>query len=77
MELLEQRKSDECGCPEEEWLIEMLHVTLHLEPDGSGHIFLDGGDWGQDEKLVECTDIENLRTQAAIWVKEIHSTCQV
>lgn len=67
-DFLSAQCSDECGCPEEEWVIGMLHVTIHLEPDGSGHIFLDGGDWGDDEKLVECNDLEDLRKQAANWV---------
>lgn len=70
-DLLHQGTSDECGCPEEEWVIGMLHTTIHLEPDGSGHIFLDGGDWGEDEKLVDCDGIEDLRVKAAEWVDSL------
>lgn len=70
-ELLCQRSSDECGCPEEEWNIGMLHVTIHLEPLKGGHIFLDGGDWGEDEKLVDCDGIEDLRAKAVEWVQSI------
>jgi hypothetical protein len=71
MELVATRASDECGCPEEDWIIGMLYVTIHLEPDDSGHIFLDGGDWGEDEKLVQCTGIEDLRKKAQAWVESI------
>lgn len=70
-ELIDTRASDECGCPEEDWVIGMLFVTIHLEPDGSGHIFLDGGDWGTDEKIVPCDGIEELRTLAHEWVDAI------
>lgn len=52
MEIMIQRESDECGCPEEELIIGMFCVIIHLEPDGGGHIFIDCGDW-EDEKLVE------------------------
>lgn len=71
MQLIDTRTSDECGCPEEDWEIGMLSVTIHLEPDGSGHIFLDGGDWGEAEKLVQCEGIEDLRSIAQEWVSLI------
>lgn len=62
--------SDECGCTEEEWTIGMVSVIIHLEPVTGGHIFLDCGDWN-DEKLVECANIEQLRVEAVNWVKSI------
>lgn len=66
-EFVEARKSDECGCPEEDWVIGMIFATIHLEPESGGHIFLDWGDF-QDEKLVECNSIEELRVKAVEWV---------
>jgi hypothetical protein len=69
-EFIDARKSDECGCPEEDWIINLLFVTMHLEPDNSGHIFIDCGDW-DDEKLVECNSIEELRVKAAEWANSI------
>ncbi|MBB1291006.1 MULTISPECIES: hypothetical protein [unclassified Pseudoalteromonas] len=69
-ELVSVGKSDECGCPEEEWVIFMVCVTIHLEPVTGGHIFLDTGDW-QDEKLVNCQNIEQLRVAAVDWVNNM------
>ena len=68
--LLQERTSDECGCPEEDWDIDGVCVTIHLEPDDSGHIFLDTGDW-DDEKLIECNGIEDLRKKAMSWIGEL------
>ena len=69
-EFIEARKSDECGCPEEDWVIGMLYVTIHIEPDNSGHIFIDCGEW-QDEKLVPTKSIEELRMSAVDWVESL------
>jgi len=67
MEILTRRESDECGCHEEELVINGMFVVIHLEPDSSGHIFIDCGDW-EDEKLVSCNGIEDLRKKAEEWV---------
>ena len=66
-ELIQQRPSEDCGCPEEVWDMNGICVVIHLEEDGSGHIFLDAGDW-DDEKLVECTGIIDLKNKAERWV---------
>ena len=66
--LLTQKASDDCGCPEEEWEIDAFFVVIHLEPDSRGHIFIDGGDCGEDERLVDCDGIEDLRAKAAEWI---------
>lgn len=72
IEIVDQRKSDECGCPEEDLIIGMCFLTIHLEKDNSGHLFLDMGDW-DEEKLVECDGtIEDLRNRAHDWVEQIH-----
>ncbi len=67
-EFIESRKNDECCCPEEDWIIGMLYTTIHIEPDGSGHIFIDSGNW-EDEKLVPTKSIEELRVAAVNWVE--------
>lgn len=71
IEVVEQRKSEECGCPEEDLLIGLCFFTIHLEEEGGGHIFLDMGDW-DDEKLVDCKDMEDLRSKAHLWAVEVH-----
>lgn len=65
-DLVESRVSDECGCPEEDWLINGIHATIHMEPVSGGHIFLDCGIW-EDEKLVEAKSIEELRAAVKDW----------
>lgn len=70
-EFVDKRLSDECGCLEEDWVIGMLYTTIHVEPDGSGHIFIDCGDW-DDEKLVDTKSIEELRLAAVDWAKTLH-----
>lgn len=37
-EFLGSKPSDECGCPEEDWVIGMFNVTMHLEPVTGGDI---------------------------------------
>jgi hypothetical protein len=69
-EFLGTKPSDECGCPEEDWVIDMFNVTIHLEPVTGGDIFIDCGDW-QDEKTGDCTTIEELRCEAVKWIKSI------
>jgi hypothetical protein len=71
--VVEQRLSDECGCPEEELEIGMCYMIVHLEEDGSGHMFLDMGDW-EDEKFVQCDGtINGLRQKAKEWAIELHN----
>lgn len=67
-ELIKSSQSDECGCPEEDWIIGMLYATIHIEPDGGGHIFIDSGNW-EDGKLVPTKSIEELKVAAAKWVE--------
>ena len=51
-EFLSSKPSDECGCPEEEWVIDMFNVTIHLEPVTGGDIFIDCGDWQHEASLI-------------------------
>ncbi len=68
--LRECRRSAECGCPEEEWLMNGLDTIIHMEPATGGHIFIDCGDW-EDERIVEASCIEDLRLQAKQWTFSI------
>lgn len=61
----------DCGCPEEEWLIGNLEVIIHLEPDGSGHAFIDCGEWEADRHFSGVSDMEDLRRAAQAWVEAL------
>lgn len=67
------RLSDECDCPEEDWIIGMAEVMIHLEPDGTGHGFFDFGDWDYDIFFPVKT-IEELRAAAIKFVSELPPT---
>lgn len=69
-ELVSQHLSDDCGCPEEEWIIHGLFVAIHLETDGTGHAFIDCGDW-EDERLFNVTTMPELRAQTVNWISSI------
>lgn len=66
-ELVEQRPSEDCGCPEEVWIMSNLEVTLHLEDDGTGHILIDAGDWDHDWE-TEHNGMADLRQKAADFI---------
>lgn len=66
-ELLSQHASEECGCPEETWLMGNVEVTLHMEEDGSGHILLDAGDWEYDWETAH-EGMADLRQKAADYI---------
>ena len=55
--------SEECGCPEEEFIYKNICVMIHYEEDGSGHIILDAGDWEQ-EHFIQISSFDELRQKA-------------
>jgi hypothetical protein len=64
-------KSDECGCPEEEWDIDGVFTTIHLDEDGGGGIFISGDGW-EDEKLIpNCTSMRDLLAAAIEWISTL------
>ena len=69
-ELIESRRNEDCGCPEEEWNMCGLVVTLHGEGDGTGHVLIDAGDW-DDEFVVSSDDMEFMRNRAREYVKAL------
>ena len=70
--LVEARPSEDCGCPEEEWIMDTLVVTIHLEEDGSSHIAIDAGDWEHDW-FSSNTDMAKLRQEAADYIGKLYS----
>ncbi|GLQ31647.1 hypothetical protein [Litoribrevibacter albus] len=73
IEVLRRGLSDEgCGCPEEELVILNTHVTIHLEPDGSGHAFYDSGDWQEEELFADVTTIPELRIAAKKHLEKLY-----
>ena len=62
--------SEECGCHEETCIIWPFSATLHLEPDGSGHMFLDDGESEYDE-ILPARNIEELRRQSINFVNNL------
>lgn len=65
-QLLTQRPSEDCGCPEEEWIMNSLFIIIHLEDDGTGHVFMDCGDWDSDQ-FFEVDNMSDLRIKAEEW----------
>lgn len=72
-ELLAERASEDCGCPEQDWDLGGVFTTIHLEDGGSGHILFDNGDWDA-EKLVECDGMCDLLGQAIAWRNSLPSS---
>ena len=68
-EFLASRKSEECGCLEEDWIMGMVDVTLHIEPDGNGEAFLYNGDT-ELEVTFECSGIGDLREKVADYIQK-------
>ena len=69
-DLVSQHPSEDCGCAEEHWIMNGLFVIIHLEEDGTGHAFIDCGDW-EKERLFEVTTMPALRAQTDSWVSSI------
>lgn len=75
-ELVAQHPSEDCGCPEEEWIMNNLFVIIHLENDGTGHAFIDCGDW-EDERLFDVTTMPALRQETENWINSIPTSTQL
>lgn len=66
----EAHSNEDCGCPEEVWIMGNIEVTLHLEEDGSGHIIYNA-DGDQDEWAGNTTGMADLRTRASIYIETL------
>ena len=70
IEIIERRLSEDCGCPEEEWMVGSLVVTLHQEDDGTGHILLDAGDWEHDWE-TETGEMTEMLAEAVAYIAKL------
>ena len=60
VEVVKSYLNKDCGCPEQELVIGMAVVIIHLEPDGTGDAFIDMGEW-QSEEIFDCTTMDELK----------------
>jgi hypothetical protein len=71
VELLACVPSEECGCPEEIWLVNGLTILIHMEAeDGTGEAFIFAGDW-EAERSFQCANINGLRSAMFGWLAEM------
>lgn len=70
VKLVAQVPSEECGCPEELWIIDGIEAVIHFEKDGRSEIHLMAGDWNE-EKTFECRNMPELRAALFSWVAEL------
>jgi len=60
IQLLARVPSDECGCPEELWLVDGILYLIHMEEDGTGEIFVFLGE-DEIEHQYEAENLDGLR----------------
>lgn len=78
IEMVGVGRSEECGCPEEQWLVGVIDLTIHTDPDGSVHAFMDGGDEGQaDTSLHGFASLDAARPTVFDWAASILSGHQL
>jgi len=66
------RPSEECGCPEEEWLVGGINLIIHHDPDGRVHAFMDGGDWGEaDAMFPGFASLDEARPTVFDWATSV------
>lgn len=70
-EFCEERVHDLCGCPEQDWIIDGIYMTCHLEDDGTGHLTAHGENGEEIDKFVESKTMPELLNQAEEWAEEI------
>lgn len=64
-------KDPSCGCPIFREVILFFEVEMHLEPDGSGHVFLFYPEGGEAEKVFSGPlNIDTLRMHARAFASE-------
>jgi hypothetical protein len=66
--LLEKTRSEECGCPEERWLVGGIETTIHEEGDGTVHCILDDGN-AQAEMTFRFASLEEARDPVLGWAR--------
>jgi hypothetical protein len=67
----------ECGCPVRECVIWPCDVDLHINPDGTGDIVLDTGDWQEEIINTFATSLDELYQIAEKIVNEKYNSSEV
>ena len=70
-EFCEERMHEECGCLEQDWVINGIYMTCHLEDDGTGHLTAHGENGEEIDKFVDASTMDGLLSQADKWTFEI------
>lgn len=63
VELLASLPSEECGCPEEIWVINGYEVLIHFEEDGSSEMVIYTGDNEHEIWFDDCLNMHDLRAK--------------
>ena len=64
--------SEECGCPEEDWVVLSLTAQIHFEEDESGHVLIDAGDWDHEFTVPAPTTMDALRQAMFTYITGLH-----
>lgn len=67
--LEEVRASEECGCPEEVWLVGHVETTIHVEPNGHIHCIMDAGDQQAEMTFHDLPSLDVARDLVLGWAK--------
>jgi hypothetical protein len=75
-EVINKTHNNHCGCPEESLLMSNgLIILIHLEPDGSGEMFVDAGDWDDEIHICDVGSLDNLRYKACLYAASQSKEC--
>ena len=59
IETVEERLSEECGCPEHDIMLNHISTTVHMEKNGDGEAFVDFGDWPMNGSFHAVETLKN------------------
>lgn len=65
--LMTTQHSEDCGCPEEHYLINGVDLEIHFDKTGEVDAFMDGGDWGEAFKTVRGASPDVARIEVLAW----------
>ena len=55
--------SEECGCPEELWIVNTFEVLIHFEASGASEMFVYTGDYEIEKSFEGCRNMNDLRAK--------------
>lgn len=67
VETIACRIDKDCGCEEHDIMLNHVSAIVHLEPDHTGEVFVDFGDWQEEWHFDNCIDIEAAKEKA--WMR--------